>query len=83
MSQQHEQMINVLKVRLFDAQEKASFLEGQLKDRERVLMDLVRILGVEPDEQGVVSLEEVVEKVKALLPKEEAKEEELELLTEA
>lgn len=83
MSQQHEQMINVLKVRLFDAQEKASFLEGQLKDRERVLMDLVRILGVEPDDQGVVSLEEVVEKVKALLPKEEAKEEELELLTEA
>lgn len=83
MSQHHEQMINVLKVRLFDAQEKASFLEGQLKDRERVLMDLVRILGVEPDDQGVVSLEEVVEKVKALLPKEEAKEEELELLTEA
>lgn len=83
MSQQHEQMVNVLKVRLFDAQEKASFLEGQLKDRERVLMDLVRILGVEPDDQGVVSLEEVVEKVKALLPKEEAKEEELELLTEA
>lgn len=83
MSQQHEQMINVLKVRLFDAQEKASFLEGQLKDRERVLMDLVRILGVEPDDQGVVSLEEVVEKVKALLPKEEAREEELELLTEA
>lgn len=83
MSQQHEQMINVLKVRLFDAQEKASFLEGQLKDRERVLMDLVRILGVEPDDQGVVSLEEVVEKVKALLPKEETKDEELELLTEA
>lgn len=83
MSQQHEQMINVLKVRLFDTQEKAAFLEGQLKDRERVLMDLVRILGVEPDDQGVVSLEEVVEKVKALLPKEEAKEEELELLTEA
>jgi len=83
MSQQHEQMINVLKVRLFDAQEKASFLEGQLKDRERVLMDLVRILGVEPDEQGVVSLEEVVEKVKALLPKEEAKDEEVELITEA
>lgn len=83
MSQQHEQMINVLKVRLFDAQEKASFLEGQLKDRERVLMDLVRILGVEPDDQGVVSLEEVVEKVKALLPKEEAKEEEVELITEA
>lgn len=83
MSQQHEQMINVLKVRLFDAQEKAAFLEGQLKDRERVLMDLIRILGVEPDDQGVVSLEEVVEKVKALLPKEEAKEEEVELITEA
>lgn len=86
MSNQHEQMINVLKVRLFDTQEKAAFLEGQLKDRERVLMELVRILGIQPDENGTVSLDAIVEEVKALLPKdEEAAEaaEEVELITEA
>lgn len=86
MSNQHEQMINVLKVRLFDTQEKAAFLEGQLKDRERVLMELVRILGIQPDENGTVSLDAIVEEVKALLPKDEAAEdakEEVELITEA
>lgn len=86
MSNQHEQMINVLKVRLFDTQEKASFLEGQLKDRERVLMELVRILGIQPDENGTVSLDAIVEEVKELLPKDEAAEdakEEVELITEA
>lgn len=83
MSNQHEQMINVLKVRLFDTQEKASFLEGQLKDRERVLMELVRILGIQPDENGTVSLDAIVEEVKALLPKDEEAEEEVELITEA
>lgn len=86
MSNQHEQMINVLKVRLFDTQEKAAFLEGQLKDRERVLMELVRILGIQPDENGTVSLDSIVEEVKALLPKDEAAEdakEEVELITEA
>lgn len=86
MSNQHEQMINVLKVRLFDTQEKAAFLEGQLKDRERVLMELVRILGIQPDENGTVSLDDIVEEVKALLPKDEAAEdakEEVELITEA
>lgn len=86
MSNQHEQMINVLKVRLFDTQEKAAFLEGQLKDRERVLMELVRILGIQSDENGTVSLDAIVEEVKALLPKDEAAEdakEEVELITEA
>ena len=86
MSNQHEQMINVLKVRLFDTQEKAAFLEGQLKDRERVLMELVRILGIQPDKNGTVSLDAIVEEVKALLPKDEAAEddkEEVELITEA
>lgn len=86
MSNQHEQMINVLKVRLFDTQEKAAFLEGQLKDRERVLMELVRILGIQPDENGTVSLDAIVEEVKELLPKDEAAEdakEEVELITEA
>ncbi len=86
MSNQHEQMINVLKVRLFDTQEKAAFLEGQLKDRERVLMELVRILGIQPDENDTVSLDAIVEEVKALLPKDEAAEdaeEEVELITEA
>ncbi len=83
MSNQHEQMINVLKVRLFDTQEKAAFLEGQLKDRERVLMELVRILGIQPDENGTVSLDAIVEEVKSLLPKDEAAEEEVELITEA
>ena len=86
MSNQHEQMINVLKVRLFDTQEKAAFLEGQLKDRERVLMELVRILGIQPDGNGTVSLDAIVEEVKALLPKDEAAEEaeeEVELITEA
>ncbi|XAO14459.1 tail fiber assembly chaperone [Escherichia phage FL15] len=86
MSNQHEQMINVLKVRLFDTQEKAAFLEAQLKDRERVLMELVRILGIQPDENGTVSLDAIVEEVKALLPKDEAAEdaeEEVELITEA
>lgn len=83
MSNQHEQMINVLKVRLFDTQEKAAFLEGQLKDRERVLMELVRILGIQPDENGTVSLDAIVEEVKALLPKDEEAAEEVELITEA
>lgn len=86
MSNQHEQMINVLKVRLFDTQEKAAFLEGQLKDRERVLMELVRVLDIQPDENGTVSLDAIVEEVKALLPKDEAAEdakEEVELITEA
>lgn len=86
MSNQHEQMINVLKVRLFDTQEKAAFLEGQLKDRERVLMELVRVLGIQPDENGTVSLDAIVEEVKELLPKDEAAEdakEEVELITEA
>lgn len=77
MSKQYEQLINALKVRAFDAQDKADFLESQLKDRERVLMDLVRILGIEPDENGTVSLDAITEKVESLLKEQGDAAEEL------
>lgn len=57
-----EQLI-ILKSRAFDMRDQIDALSAQLKDREDVLGKLVAAAGVQPDAEGVVSLDELVKVV--------------------
>lgn len=73
--QKLETVTNTLKIRLFDAQEKIDFIESQMKEREKVLMTIVQMVGVQPDHNGEVSFEAIIDAVRALVPVEKPEDE--------
>lgn len=67
---QLEGITNNLKIRLFDAQEQIAFMNDQIKEREDVLMEIVKLANVQPNENGEVGFGDIVEAVRALIPVE-------------
>lgn len=70
-TQQLEQAVATLKIRLFDAQEQIAFLDGQIKEREKALMKIVELVQVQPDENGTVSFDAIVDAVRVLVATDE------------
>lgn len=72
--QQAHNDINVLKVRVFDFQEALAAKDGELKQYQAVVNDIIKIVGLHDFGQGITA-ESIVEAVRALVP--EVKEDEL------
>lgn len=69
-----QQIINTLKIRLFDEQEMNVALREAVHERDNVLRKLVSLVGVTPDESGSVSYESLICEIEKLVQsrKEEA-----------
>ena len=64
----HEAIATALKARIFDLTETAAALEAQLKDRDALLTEIIRLVDLKPNEDGTVQLQDIAEAVAALIP---------------
>lgn len=67
MSEQEQQVL-ILKGRVFDLTESLSQVRAQSDQFAGVLSTLAQILGIQPDENGSVRIEDIVATVSSLIP---------------
>lgn len=72
---QLESTVTVLKSRLFDQGEELNSIKATAQTMSEALQAIVTDLGMQPDENGNVTLTDIVEAVKALIKTEEPVEE--------
>lgn len=60
-------IINGLKVRLFDANETIDMIQSQIKERESILTEIVRLLEMVPDEAGTIQLDMIPAALSAVM----------------
>lgn len=72
---QLESTVTVLKSRLFDQGEELNSIKATAQNMSEALQAIVTDLGIQPDENGNVTLTDIVEAVKALIKTDEPVEE--------
>lgn len=72
---QLESTVTVLKSRLFDQGEELNSIKLTAQNMSEALQAIVTDLGIQPDENGNVTLTDIVEAVKALIKTDEPVEE--------
>ncbi|UYD57416.1 hypothetical protein OFDDKENP_00022 [Aeromonas phage B614] len=69
MSQDLNQVVAALKIRLFDAGEEMAATQAQLQNFQKTLMAIVEAINLQPEEGAEsIELDKIVEAVKALVP---------------